>query len=253
MRQRSADKSRASGTNDRTRRRRKTPPPPPQKFVDFREPPRAYRAFRAGSRKVWVEKELLSEAPDLAGQALARLRTKLAEAIAVLPARSRPILRKLPIFLLYGPQARGGGRDNGLEYFQKAAPEHSVHLDPRWKSCVVIYCADNYVRLSEFWALKALVHEFAHAHHLERWPEDQPEIRQAWARAGRRRLYRGVQDDQGRTRAKAYAAVNHLEYFAELSCLYFVGCEYEPFDRQGLQTYDPAGCALIETMWGLRD
>ena len=31
---------------------------------------------------------------------------------------------------------------------------------------------------------------------------------------------------------KAYAATNHLEYFAELSCMYFVGCNYEPFDRE---------------------
>jgi hypothetical protein len=253
MRQRSAQKSRTSGNDHRPRRRRKTPLPPPQKFVDYREPPRQYRAFRAGCWKVWVEKELLSAAPDLAGEALARLGTRLAEALAVLPARSRPQLRKLPIFLLYGPEARGGGRDNGLEYFRKTAPEHSAHLDPRWKSCVVVYCAENYLRLSEFWALKALVHEFAHAHHLEHWPEDRPDVRQAWASAARRRLYRGVQDDQGRRREKAYAAVNHLEYFAELSCIYFVGGEYEPFDRQGLQTYDPAGCALVEKMWGLRD
>jgi len=48
---------------------------------------------------------------------------------------------------------------------------------------------------------------------------------------------------------QAYAAQNHLEYFAELSCAYFVGCNYAPFNRAELKEYDPAGFALIEALW----
>jgi hypothetical protein len=204
---------------------------------------------RAGTWRVFVEKQLQTDKPALAQRALERLEKKLEEAMAVLPEASHAKLKKLRLFLMYGPQARGGGRDNGLEYFQKEAPEHHEHLDPRWGSSIVIYCAENYVGISEFWALKALVHEFAHAYQLEQWPEDQPDIVRAWESALRRNLYRDVKDEKGKKLARAYAAVNQLEYFAELSCMYFVGCNYQPFNRQELRAYDPDGYAMIEKMW----
>jgi len=229
---------------------RKTPLPPPQKPVNYSEPPREYEAVPLNGWTIQVERQLLSDAPDLAKQALGRLERKLGEAFAALPESSHDNLKKLQVFLMYGPKAKGGGRDNGLEYFQKNAPASYKSLDPRWGSSVVIYSAENYVWISEFWALKALVHEFAHAHQLEQWPEDQPDIYQAWEKAMSRGLYRNVRDDQGKTLDKAWATVNQLEYFAELSCMYFVGCNYHPFNRKELKTYDPAGYATIKKMWG---
>ncbi len=231
---------------------RKTPLPPPQKYVDFRKPPREYVTTHAGKWTVMVEKQLHADTPALAKQALARLTKKLGEAMKALPEPSHAKLQKLRIFLMYGPKAKGGGHDEGLDYIQKNEPAHYKQLDPRWASGVVIYSAENYVQISEFWAIKALVHEFAHAHHLEQWPEDQPDILRAWQNAMKRRLYHGVKDDQGKTVAKAYAATNQLEYFAELSCVYFVGCNYQPFNRKELKAYDPVGYAMIEKMWGLK-
>jgi hypothetical protein len=232
---------------------RPTPLPPPQKPVNYRKPPRDYEPAHVAGWTVLVEKQLLSDEPALAKRALARLEKKLGEALAALPEHAHARLKRLPIFLLYGPKAKGGGRDNGLEYFQKGAPEHHADLDPRWGSCVVIYCAENYLWLSEFWARKALVHEFAHAHHLEQWPEGQPDIAEAWRNATKRGLYRGVKDDRGRKLDRAYAAVNQLEYFAELSCAYFVGCNYQPFTRAELKAYDPVGYAMIEKLWGVKE
>lgn len=225
---------------------------PPHKAVDYRHPAREYEKVRLGGWTVWVEKPLLSREPALARRALARLEKKLGEALAALPRPAHARLEGLPIFLMYGPKAEGGGRDNGLEYFQKNAPEHHPNLDPRWGGCVVIYSAENYLWLSDFWARKALVHEFAHAHHLEQWPEDQPNILAAWRNAMKRGLYRGVKDDRGQKLDRAYAAVNQLEYFAELSCMYFVGCNYQPFTRAELKAYDPVGYALVEKMWGVK-
>lgn len=230
----------------------KTPPPPLQKPVNFNDPPREYETARAGEWTIKVEKQLLVDAPEVAKKAMKRLDKKLAEALKSLPDSSHARLKKLPVFLMYGPKSKGGGRDNGLDYFQKNAPKHYKQLDPLWSSSVVIYCAENYVQISDFWAVKAIVHELAHAHHLEQWPEDQPDIYQAWKNAMRVRLYHGVKDDQGKTVDKAYAAVNQLEYFAELSCMYFVGCNYQPFDRKELKDYDPVGYAMIEKMWDLK-
>lgn len=231
---------------------RKNAPPSPQPSVNYSKPAREYVTVLVDKWTVSVEKQLQAEAPALAKVALARLKRKLAEMLKVLPAPSHAKLKKLPIFLMYGPRAKSGGRDNGGEYFQKDAPDHNKNLDPLWRSAVVIYSAENYVQLSEFWALKVLVHEFAHAHHLEQWPEDKPDIFRAWDNATKRGLYRGVRDDQGKKVDQAYAAVNQLEYFAELSCMYFVGCNYQPFNRKELKAYDPGGYAMIEQMWGLQ-
>ena len=229
----------------------KIPPPPAQKPVNYALPPREYKTIHAGVWTIQVEKQLITEDHDLANKALARLKKKLTEALKALPPSSHARLKKLPIYLLYGQKSAGGGRDNGLEYYQKSAPDYDKQLDPHWRSCIVIYSAENYVQISDLWALKAVVHELAHAHQLEQWPEDQSDIYQAWKHATQFGLYHGVRDNQGKTMEKAYAAVNSLEYFAELSCMYFARCNYQPFEREELKTYDPVGYAMIEKMWGL--
>lgn len=224
----------------------------PQPPVDYHKPARRYEPADAGDWTILVEKQLLADAPDVAHKALARLREKLPQALEALPEAARPRLKKLQVFLMYGPKADGGGRDNGLEYFQKRAPAYHDEIDPRWADGIVVYCAENYAQISDFWALKALVHEMAHAYHLGQWPEDQEDILAAWKNAMKQGLYHGVKDDQGAKLDKAYAATNQLEYFAELSCMYFVGCNYQPFSRKGLKEYDPVGYAMIEKMWRVR-
>jgi hypothetical protein len=231
------------------------PPPekPPEAQVNYRDPPRQYETYRLAGWTVQVERQLVAEAPELAKRALARLESKLGVMLAALPKHAHPLLRKAPIYLMYGSRAKGGGHDRGASYHQKDAPKRQKNLDPRWQNCVVIYSAANYVRLSELWAVKVLVHEFAHAFHLQQWPERQPDIYQAWANAMRRGLYRDVLDERGRKLDRGYAAVNQLEYFAELSCMYFVGCNYQPVGREQLRDYDPAGYAMIRKMWDLEE
>ena len=227
-------------------------PPPDKELIDYRDPPRQYVEARASEWTVFVEKQLQDDNAALAKKAMTRLEKKLGEMLKALPEPSHADLKKVPIYLMYGPKAKGGGRGNGAAYFQKKAPENRKQLDPRWGSCVVIYSAENYAGLTEFWALKVLVHEFAHAHHLEHWPENHPGILRAWEGAMTRGLYKGVKDDKEKIIDKAYASVNQLEYFAELSCMYFVGCNYQPFNRKELAAYDPDGYAMIESLWGLK-
>ena len=220
-----------------------------QKPVDFNHPPRDYATNRVRGWTVLVESQLAAEAPVLARRALERLDTKLGEAMAVLPEGSHARLRGLTLFLMYGEASALGGRDNGFEYFQRTAPRHYPHLDPRMAGSIVVYSATNFVWLSDFWALKALVHEFAHAHHLEQGPEFHAGLYDGWDSARKRGLYRNVTDERGRRIEQGYAIQNHLEYFAELSCMYFAGCNYAPTNRAALRAYDPAGCKLVEELW----
>lgn len=219
--------------------------------VDFNHPPRPYVRTNAQGWNVWVEQELVRDHPALAGRALRRLDQKLAQLRTILPPSTQPRLLQLRLFLMLGEKAKAGGRNNGAEYFQKTAPLHQPSLDPRMASSIVIYSAENYVWLSDFWARKVLFHELAHAWHLEQWPEDQPDILKTYQAAMTAKRYRRVPDDEGRILEQGYAATNQLEYFAELSCMYFVGCHYFPFDRAQLRQYDPAGHALVTRMWGL--
>ena len=225
--------------------------PPAVKRVNYNDPPREY--VNAGSLEwnIYLEKQLFDDSPSLMLQAKARLEKKLTEALKKLPESARERLKKIDIFLMYGPKAKNGGRDNGFEYFQKIASKHNPLIDPRWNGNIVVYSAENFVSLSELWALKAPVHEFAHAYHLQQWPEKQPDIFGAWKSAMNLGLYFGVKDRKGKTIDKAYASVNQLEYFAELTCMYFVECDYHPANRSELNAFDPEGLAMIEKMWGI--
>ena len=221
--------------------------------VDFNHPPREYVRRTLSGWTVLVEKQLADDAPELAKRATARLEQKLARADRLLPAASLGDLRKVKFFLMYGPKADGGGRDNGLEYFQRHAPEHFDHLDPRMAGSIVVYDAENYVRLTEFWAMKAILHELGHAQHLEHWPESHAEIYDTWKHAVDTGLYQTVLPGDRDAHLPNYAAQNHLEYFAELTAMYFLGCDYTPRDRAALKQYDPAGYQLIEKLWGIPD
>ena len=232
---------------------RKTAPPLKQAPVDFNHPPRAYAPRELRGWNVFVEKQLLDEQPELARKALERLAEKLGEAGAALPRAALPDLRKLRLFLMYGPRAKGGGRNNGLEYFRGDAPKYHDWLDPRMGSSIVVFDAANYVQISDLWAIKALVHELAHAQHLEHWPEDHPPVFDTWEQAMKAGLFKTVHPDDKNAHSPNYAAQNHLEYFAELSAMYFVGANYWPRDREGLKAYDPNGYRLVETLWGIGD
>ena len=216
---------------------------------DFRHPPRQYVSLRQGGRSYFVEQNL---SPQRAQAAVNRLDTHLRASIQLLPSHSRPALRRLPVFVLEGPAAPGGGKDNGLEYFRQDAPDHFKTLDPRWRDCIVCYCAQNYQNISDLWAAKSVLHELAHAYDLENFPENQPDIVLAWKHARAQGLYRQVVDEEGQVLSQAYALTNPLEYFAELSVMAFGRCNYAPVDRAALRRYDPVGFSMIRKMWRLR-
>jgi hypothetical protein len=220
--------------------------------VDYRSPPRDYVQTSLDDRPVWVERELHEKDPALEKAALARLAENLRNILKVLPAPAADQLKRLPFFLMYGPQATGGGKNNGAAYHRRSAPDRSPRLDPRWRDCIVVYSARNYLQQNDVWAAKLLAHELAHAWHLTRYPERQPDLMSAYRGAMAKGLYDEVAFGDGR-KHKGYAATNHVEYFAELSAIYFVGGNYYPFDRARLKDFDPDGYDVVEKLWGLAD
>jgi hypothetical protein len=248
--ERAADTDRAAAP-PQIPRERITPQPPYQPPINFRTPPREYETVSVRAWTVLVEKQLIRQDNELAQKALGRLQQQLDELMQVFPKPAQARFSKLTLFLMFGERADGGGRDNGLEYFQKDAPQHYANLDPRMASSILIYSADNYVWLPPRRALMALAHEFSHAYQLEQWPENEPRIYDTWAHAMQQKLYRNVRDEDGTVLEQGYAAMNQLEYFAELSMVYFVGGYYTPFNRDELKSYDAQGYELVRKMWNI--
>jgi hypothetical protein len=148
-----------SESPDKPKRKIVTAPALQQAPVDFNHPPREYVSREAQGWDVFIEKELADQEPERAKAALGRLDAKLGEIVKVLPESALPDLRKVKIFIMHGQHAKNGGRSSGLEYFRQESPKHYEWLDPRMASSIVIYDAENYLRLTDHWALKALMHE----------------------------------------------------------------------------------------------
>lgn len=220
--------------------------------ADFRSPPRNY-VTASGPFRIHVESSLIDRNPELGKRAVAKLRDTLSVVFEKLPEKSRSALATVNFHLMWGKGSPLGGRANGMSYIRKGEPKNYPHLDPRWEHSIVVFSADNLIHLDELWTRKALTHELAHAWHITHWPDKHPPIYDAWRGSQDKQLYRNVNDYKGKTLPMAYAGKNQLEYFAELSAIYFVGGNYHPFNRTGLRVYDPTGYAMIESLWDVTD
>jgi hypothetical protein len=219
--------------------------------VSFRDPPRTYQR-RAGQFSIYVERSLLAGDSELADEARRKLELNLAEVFATLPERARTDLGAIRFYLLWGKDSPEGGRESGMSYIRQGEPRNRAHLDPNWNHVIVVYSAVNLMYLNSAWTKKTLMHELAHAWHIMHWPEKHPAILQPYQQAKTGGLYRNVKDLKGKSIPEAYALKNQLEYFAELSAMYFVGCNYFPFDRSSLVDYDPMGVRMVRSLWGLQ-
>lgn len=225
---------------------------PNKKFVDFRNPPRQYVSKEYQGRTYRLESSLVRDAPDVAQKALIRLHANIDKVLKKYPAHATADLSAIRFYIMHGPDAVGGGRPSGMAFIRDKQPERKNHLDLAWSNSIIVYSGKNYATITDLWAQKGVAHEMAHAYHLHRWPEKQPEILAAYKAAMDRKLYQKVRNNKGGTTEKAYATVNQLEYFAELSCMYFFECNYEPTNKRKLKLYDPNGYDMIEEMWAVR-
>ena len=225
----------------------------PKVVVNYRSPERAFEKVTIDDRVFIVEKQLLVEDSATARKALARLKFNIDLALSILPPHSHEQVAKQQFWLLYGKKAKGGGRDSGLAYFRPGSPKFDANRHEEWNSVVVVYHANNYVSLTDLWALKSVLHELAHAYQLEQWPEKEPNIMAAYENAMADGLYQDVRNNKGGRFKPAYAASNQLEYFAEVSCMFFAKCNYEPFNRAELRQIDPSGYNMLRKVWKIGD
>ncbi len=98
-----------------------------------------------------------------------------------------------------------------------------------------------------------VLHELAHAYHEREFKYDNQIITKAFNHAQSNNLYRNVLKNVDGTKYEyqdtAYALVNHMEYFAEITEAYFGLNDYFPFTKNDLKLYDPIGYAAVRKIW----
>ncbi len=216
--------------------------------INYRFPARNYSQL-PGEWHIWYESNMSILDQELFVSASEKLLTALHRIADQLPKPAVKRLKALKFYLMWGERSPQGGEKSGMRFVRTGEPSRYPHYDPSWEHAIIIYSATNLMYLSDLWTQKALTHEMAHAWHISNWPEKHPAIIKPWQQAKAQGLYRQIKDNKGQTIGQAYALTNQLEYFAELSAIYFVGGNYHPFDRTGLSAYDPQGLDMVEKIW----
>jgi len=219
--------------------------------VNYRIPSRDYINLK-GDWNIFYESSMQKSDPKLAKESLLKLKNTLSIIEKKLPATSLNKLKTLKIFLMWGESSPQGGKNSGMRFVRRGETIKRLHYDNQWEHSVVIYSAENLIYLSDMWAKKAITHEFAHAWHIMHWPDKYKQIVTPWQLAKSKNLYTNVKDYKNRVKPEAYAIKNNLEYFAELSAMYFVGGDYFPYEKVKLASYDPEGVAMVKKLWSVR-
>lgn len=214
--------------------------------VDYCSPKRSY--YQVGnSWHIYVEKILVDTDKANADKAINKLEQSLNKIMTLLPRHVVAELKKLDVYLMKGEKS--GVDEGGMSYIRPGEARNYHYLDPRWQHAIVVYSAKTLMYLDDLWTKKALMHELAHAWHISNWPQKYAPIYQPFLQAKNKGLYLNIDDYKGRKIQTAYAIKNQLEYFAELSAMYFVGGNYYPYNAATLKEYDLAGYQMVEALW----
>jgi hypothetical protein len=187
--------------------------------------------------QVRVSTALLNRDPTAARESLDLLRLQLSAIARDLPDAPLAQLRRVPIQI-------GLSGVEGLLYHMASASGTAI----RGSDFVEIASARFFIRSSRE-KPTVVLHELAHAFHERVLGDDNPFIHRAYLNALTHHLYERVPRYDGRL-VRAYALTSEREYFAELTEAYFGRNDTYPFTREELRIYDPAGLAMVRTVWG---
>ena len=154
---------------------------------------------------------------------------------------------------------------------------HKMHQDKA--GCVELYNIAQYVNVDrKLWGPGGIfIHEMSHAYHYKCLPGGyrNQEIQACYEAAMKEGLYDCVEfhcakehggGDRERSKARAYACDNCMEYWAELSTAFLGGTsswrkqtkqeEYNkwyPFNRLQIKQHDPRAYELLQRLWKVQD
>lgn len=206
------------------------------------EPTDSYTTQRMHGFTVRVSAAAMKH-PETTEPALALLEDELAEVIELTPEHTHEQLRKVRIWVEHN------------------APEHPCacyHPGRQWliengfnpdkEKGIEIANPKNFVEWTNRDQPLMVLHELAHAYHDLVLGYDHALIASCFEQARKSGKYDEVMHVSGNPR-RHYALSNDREYFAELTESYFGKNDFEPFTRNELRVFDPAGLEMIEALW----
>ena len=172
---------------------------------------------------------------------MGELNRQLANIVDVVPAAALTHLRRTVFWLEYRREAPDRAR-----YHRSAAWLEKNGFNPDKAKGVEIDFGIVTAPQRSPWSL---MHELTHAYFDGPLGRKAPALEAAYENALAARLYDNVMRNTGR-KQQAYAMNSPSEYFAELSEAYFGENDFEPFTREQLRQFDPAGYAAVRDLWG---
>ena len=201
---------------------------------------------------VHVAEPLVAEFQAETEKALEILRKQLQEVDRVVPAAAVVKLKEVPLwFSREYPGIRPGaeyhpGRQWLVDHGRNPEMVQGVEFTDIAIFEVEVDRMPNFV-----------LHELAHAYHDRVLSYENPEVVKAFDRAKESHTYDSVERWNGsqaaapKTRDKAYAMSNPMEYFAESSEAYFGRNDFYPFNHEELLKHDPGMAELLAKVWGV--
>ena len=207
------------------------------------DPTSSYQSREVEGFAVLVHPRVL-EHEEAADAAMTELRDQLKAIVRVVPAKPLDQLRKVRIWVEWN------ARPNGAAEFHRSADWLKENgYNPDKLDGVEIGNARNFVAWSRQNQPWMIIHELAHAYHHRVLGPNHAGIAKAYRLAVEGRKYESVAYGKA-ARRKAYALTDSYEYFAEMTEAYFGRNDFEPFDRAGLEAFDPTAYRLMREVWG---
>lgn len=205
-------------------------------------PTSGYAAREIEGWKVLVNKELLSDHPELAEKALKLLNYQLYQVTRVVPDKALKEIRKVSIWVEYNDP-----RHRCMCYHPSEQWLGNNGFNPEKARVVEIANCKNFLKwtLGQPWMV---MHELAHAYHHCVVGHDNAEIQEAFKKAVESKKYESVQHISGKYR-RAYALNNDREYFAECTEALLGTNDFYPFVRSELKEHDKQMYELLRKLW----
>jgi hypothetical protein len=217
----------------------------------FKEIVPGYQTRQIQGFTVLLSTKAIEEAKKQGGKPFQAIIDEFDGLVRVLPAHSLNNFRRTGIWIEWDnvdPR-----RPNVLaKYYAAWVWELPPTEHPLKAAAVDVVSLKNVTRVKAMSKSKpqlVFLHEMSHMIHHKVVGEDYPDVELAYRQAMERGLYQKVMHDSGKE-ARAYAATNKFEYFAELSCAYLDRGSFYPFTREELREYDFVGYKLMELVWG---
>lgn len=206
------------------------------------DPTSAYREQQLLGWRVLVNEKLLAET-NLCQRTLALLAMQLAQVTNAIPAAPLQRLQEIPIWV-----ERGSKQFPCMCYHESKEWLRANGVNPDKTGGVELANPENFLTWTKDQPWMVL-HELAHGYHLRFLGENHSGIKDCYETAKAGGKYDSVLR-RGK-RERHYALNNAKEYFAEATEAFFGRNDYQPFNRDELQSFDPEIYELLFKLWNV--